>query len=229
MRRQVATLALLLTVGSLSACAQYTTTGQPQETAEAVAATAPAEVAGPTLAGTSWTLTDSSMKAAGLDQFAITAAFDDKAVSGHAPVNTYNASYQVTGDEIAFGPVASTMMAGEPAAMAAEGAYFALLSTVTSFRQDSDSLVLLADQVPVLTFKSGEAAEPTDQTAAAAEVADTLVGMTAAEAEQAVVKAGLVWRVISEDGKLNPATMDFRVDRINAALVKGKVESATVG
>ena len=100
---------------------------------------------------------------------------------------------------------------------------------MTSFRQDSDSLVLLADQVPVLTFKSGEAAEPTDQTAAAAEVADTLVGMTAAEAEQAVVKAGLVWRVISEDGKLNPATMDFRVDRINAALVKGKVESATVG
>ena len=53
--------------------------------------------------------------------------------------------------------------------------------------------------------------------------------MTAAEAEQAVVKAGLVWRVISEDGKLNPATMDFRVDRINAALVKGKVKSATVG
>ena len=59
--------------------------------------------------------------------------------------------------------------------------------------------------------------------------ADKVVGLTAAEAEKALSEAGLIYRVISEDGQPNPVTMDFRVDRVNVVLVDGKVVSATVG
>ena len=150
MRRQVAAVALLLAVGSLTACAEYTTTGAPQETADVQdVAASPGAGEQDALAGTSWTLVDSSMDA-GLEQFGITAEFSDGAIAGQAPVNRYNASFEVEGDQITFGPVASTMMAGEPVAMEAEGAYFALLSTVTGFHQAADSLTFLADEVPVM-------------------------------------------------------------------------------
>lgn len=229
MRRQVAAVALLLAVGSLTACAEYTTTGAPQETADVQdVAASPGAGEQDALAGTSWTLVDSSMDA-GLEQFGITAEFSDGAIAGQAPVNRYNASFEVEGDQITFGPVASTMMAGEPVAMEAEGAYFALLSTVTGFHQAADSLTFLADEVPVLMFESGTADVPLDDTASAQAAADKVVGLTAAEAEKALSEAGLIYRVISEDGQPNPVTMDFRVDRVNVVLVDGKVESATVG
>ena len=230
MRRQIAAVALLLAVGSLSACAEYTTTGVPQETAEAVeAAASPGAGEQDALAGTSWTLINSSMEDSGLDQFGITAEFTEDTIAGQAPVNRYNGSFEVEGNEITFGPVASTMMAGEPVAMEAEGAYFALLSTVTAFEQEADTLILLADEVPVLVFEAGTATVPQDDTASAQAAADKVVGLTAAEAEKALSGAGLIYRVVSEDGQPKPATMDFRVDRVNVALVDGEVESATVG
>ncbi len=61
------------------------------------------------------------------------------------------------------------------------------------------------------------------------ELAGTLVGMPADEAEQAVTEAGFVWRVASVDGEPRALTMDYRTDRINAELVEDEVTRVTVG
>lgn len=226
MKRHVAAMALVLAVGSLSACAEYTTTGVPEDSASAVAEQGADQQ--DALSGTSWALTDSSLEGGGLDQFEITAEFADGTMSGKGPVNRYSASYEVSGDQITLGPVSGTKMAGDAEAMEAEGAYFALLSTVTAFHQDGDQLVLMAEEAPVLTFQAAGANVAPDEQATQA-VADSVVGKSAADAEKAVTAAGLTYRVISEDGKSLPATMDYRPDRVNVALVDDKVESVTVG
>lgn len=230
MRRHAAVLALVLAVGSLSACAEYTTTGVPQETSAGPTESAGAGEQG-TLAGTTWTLTDSSMSEASLTQFTITAEFTEDSMAGQAPVNTYSTSYQVEGNQIEFGPVAATMMAGEPQATSAEGAYFALLSTVTGFEQTAEELILTAGEEPVLMFQAGTpAVDPAaDELAATQAVADSVVGLTLVEAKKTVEDAGMTLRVTSKDGTMLPATMDYRTDRVNVALVDGSVESVTVG
>jgi heat shock protein HslJ len=236
MRRHAAALALVLAIGSASGCAELNTTGVPADGAEP---TGVAESIGPQvdpLAGTTWELSASSLDSIDLATFGITAEFAEGTLSGRAPVNSYNASYEVDGEGIEIGPIASTKMAGEPAAMAAEGAFFALLSTVTGFEQSSEELVLLAEEAPVLEFEpagaegSGEGEAPvTDEEAAAAAFAATIVGMTAEEAQAAVEAEGLTYRVLSEDGKDNAVTADYRPDRINVEIEDGTVTNATVG
>ena len=112
-----------------------------------------------------------------------------------------------------------------------ENLFARLQCGATGFEQSETTLVLLADQMPVLTFESGAStADPgVAEAAATQKVADAVVGKTAADAESAVTAAGLAYRVVSEDGSLLPVTMDYRVDRVNVVLVNGKVESASVG
>ena len=81
MKRHVAAMALVLAVGSLSACAEYTTTGVPEDSASAVAEQGADQQ--DALSGTSWALTDSSLEGGGLDQFEITAEFADESVAQH--------------------------------------------------------------------------------------------------------------------------------------------------
>lgn len=73
----------------------------------------------------------------------------------------------------------------------------------------------------------GEATDPA--LAEAQEVADTLVGMQSADAQTAVEKAGLTYRVVAEDGQAKPATSDYRPDRINVEIEEGQVTKASVG
>jgi heat shock protein HslJ len=238
MRRHAAALAaLVLAVGSASGCAELNTTGVPADGSEP---TGVAESIGPQvdpLVGTAWQLTASSLDSVDLAAFGITAEFAEGTLSGQAPVNRYNAAYEVDGESIEIGPIASTKMAGQPAAMAAEGAFFALLSTVTGFEQTSEELVLLAEEAPVLEFEpagaegSGdEGAEPqTEEEAATAAFAESIVGMTAQEAQEAVEAEGLTYRVLSEDGQENAVTADYRSDRINVEIEDGTVTAATVG
>ena len=237
MRRHAAALALVLAIGSASGCAELNTTGAPADGSEP---TGVAETIGPqvdTLAGTAWELTASSLDSTDLATFGITAEFTEGTLSGRAPVNSYNASYAVDGDVIEIGPIASTKMAGEPAAMAAEGAFFALLSTVTGYEQSSEELVLLAEEAAVLEFEPAGAegsdgaseAPATDEEAATQAFAATIVGMTAQEAQDAVEAEGLTYRVLSEDGKDNAVTADYRPDRINVEIEDGTITTATVG
>jgi heat shock protein HslJ len=105
-----------------------------------------------------WTLTAAGDEALDAAAFTITAEFTADQLSGQAPVNSYSGGY-TAGDDGSFtgGPYASTMMAGEHEAMAAEAAYFALLDRVTAWSVDGTTLTLSDDQgAALLTFERDE-------------------------------------------------------------------------
>lgn len=213
----------------LAACADYTTTGYPAgEDGSAVLPSEPADA----LAGTSWQLSPTAPNV--LDRYLITAAFADGRISGKAPVNTYSASYEVEGTHLTIGAIASTAMAGDASAMQAEGAYFAALSAVSSFDLTATQLELFGadEEHALLTFGPAATAEPDAQASEAAttqEFADTLVGKSEQDAQDATEKAGYTFRVIEREGEPLPATTDYRTDRINVVIEDGDVKSASVG
>ena len=227
-RPAAASLALLLTAGLVSGCADYTTTAVPADE------TAVAEGLGESLApvvdrlsGTTWKLTSSSAESVDLAKFAITADFANAVMAGQAPVNRYTASYTIDGESLTLGPIASTRMAGPKEDMAAEAAYLALLGTVTAFHLDGEQLDLLAGEESVLEFETRDPVN--DALATTQKFADTLVGMETAEAKKAAEEAGYTLRVIEVDGVPKAATADLRVDRINVVVEDGKVTQATAG
>ena len=112
LHRTTTALAALLMVGSLGACAEYTTTGVPSDE-EAAAEEVTMEEGNP-LEATSWALTESSLSSQDLTTMGITADFFAEQMSGQAPVNSYFTDYTVEGESIEFGEIGQTMMAGEP-------------------------------------------------------------------------------------------------------------------
>jgi heat shock protein HslJ len=62
--------------------------------------------------------------------------------TGSGGVNSFSGSYQASDDgSISFGPLAATKMAGEPAAMEQESAFFAALEAARSFEFNEGKLV----------------------------------------------------------------------------------------
>jgi heat shock protein HslJ len=231
LHRTTTALAALLMVGSLGACADYTTTGVPS--GDEAAQEAVKMEQGHPLEATSWALTESSLSSQDLGSMGITADFFTDQMSGQAPVNSYFADYTTDGEKIRFGEIGSTLMAGDPALMAAETAYFELLGSVTSFALTPDKLTLSAGAQEVLSYvPADQAGSSTDVQGASGDInalAGTLVGMSAADAEKATTDAGFVFRVTSVDGKPNAVTMDYREDRINAEVEADKVVRVTIG
>lgn len=233
LHRTTTALAALLMVGSLGACAEYTTTGVPS--GEEAANEAVKMEEGHPLEATSWALTESSLSSQDLGSLGITADFFADQMSGQAPVNRYFTDYTTEGDSIEFGEIGSTMMAGDPALMTAESAYFELLGTVTAFTLTPEKLTLKAGAQEVLAYvPADQAGSSTDvQSAAGGEdinaLAGTLVGMSVAEAEKATTDAGFTFRITSVDGEPKPVTMDYREDRINAEVEDDEVVRVTIG
>jgi heat shock protein HslJ len=64
-------------------------------------------------------------------------------VSGNGGCNSFSGTYTVDGDQLTFGPLASTEMACADDVMALEQSYFAALEKVTSFRRTGTTLDLL--------------------------------------------------------------------------------------
>ena len=87
----------------------------------------------------------------------ITLDFAAADASGNAGVNTYNAKYtSATDGSLKFGPIASTQMAGEQAAMDAEAKYLEALQSVTAYSVNAEGLLdLFAGPDQILTFVSG--------------------------------------------------------------------------
>ncbi|HSO03456.1 MAG TPA: META domain-containing protein [Candidatus Limnocylindrales bacterium] len=229
LHRTTTALAALLMVGSLGACAEYTTTGVPADE-EAAAEEVMMEEGNP-LEATSWALTESSLSSQDLTTMGVTADFLTDEMSGQAPVNRYFAEYTVEGESIEFGEIGQTLMAGDPELMTAESAYFELLGTVTSFEFAGDTLVLKAGEQEVLTYATTTAVGAASAGGASDinALAGTLVGMSVADAEKATTDAGFTFRVVSEDGEPKPVTMDYREDRINAEVEDDEVVRVTIG
>jgi heat shock protein HslJ len=115
---------------------------------------------GGTLEGVTWLLSSYSQGGSMKDtprSPAVELGFKGAVASGRA-VNTYNGPYSATPDgRISIGPIASTLMAGPPAEMAVEQAYFKALEKAASYYSDGKQLTLY-DQAgaPMLVFQKSE-------------------------------------------------------------------------
>ncbi|HUM72221.1 MAG TPA: META domain-containing protein, partial [Chloroflexota bacterium] len=94
----------------------------------------------------------------------ITAQFsEDGTLSGFGGCNSYSTSYQVDGDNITIGPVASTMMFCESpeGVMEQEAQYLAALATAVTYRIDGPRLEMRdADGAMVANFQDAGYVEP---------------------------------------------------------------------
>jgi heat shock protein HslJ len=110
------------------------------------------DAAGPSLEGTEWTL------AGGVDapdDAVPTLTLADGSANGFAGCNTFMGGYELDGDAITIGPLASTRMACEEPKMAAENAFLPTLEAADSWAIEDDELVLSTDGEETLRFKAG--------------------------------------------------------------------------
>jgi heat shock protein HslJ len=63
--------------------------------------------------------------------------------TGYSGVNSFTGTFQSSGANLSFGPIAATRRAGPPAAMAFESALFKALAATRSYRVSGDALELL--------------------------------------------------------------------------------------
>ena len=99
-----------------------------------------------------WLAADGSREAVPPDVEA-TAVFEDGAVTGRGGCNGFRATYELVGERLAIGPVASTMMACAEPAMRVESGYHGGLARAASARVADDTLDLLdAGGDAVLSF-----------------------------------------------------------------------------
>ncbi len=97
-----------------------------------------------------WTVTalDGTALPKGAD---VTITFDAGRISGLAACNRYSGSFTLTGEGLAFGPMAGTRMACPPPLMETEAAVFAAFARVTQFDITTDgSLLLKVDETTPL-------------------------------------------------------------------------------
>lgn len=91
---------------------------------------------------------------------------DEMRVNGKV-VNLYNGAYTADGNNIKFDGFASTMMMGEPKAMAAETEYFQFMPTVTTYELRDGTLVLTSDNGTEIVFTMVESDPLATDTASA--------------------------------------------------------------
>jgi heat shock protein HslJ len=70
-------------------------------------------------------------------------------VSGSGGCNSLTGSFEKRGDELRFGPIATTLMACPDPVMQRETAFLAALAATTRYELDGESLALLADDTVV--------------------------------------------------------------------------------
>lgn len=180
--------------------------------------------------GQTWYLIGSTIDPAPpSDGLALT--FEGDTVSGEGPINTWFGPFTAAPDgSLDIGPLASTKMSGTDEEMAAETAYLAALESVDGYAAvDSGELYLFSGDELVLTYSAVPAGEDPTITPETEALAESLVGMSEADAEAAVSAANHELRVGARDGEQFPLTEDFRPKRITITLEKGVVTEAKPG
>jgi heat shock protein HslJ len=110
------------------------------------------------LEGESWILTQ--MLTAGgqteVVQTGVSAQFDGTTVSGTAGCNSYHASYEASGGDISFGPIAATKKICPEDEQSTEDRYLQLLAEIGSYEVSGRSMSMNEkDGTPVLQFMQG--------------------------------------------------------------------------
>lgn len=97
------------------------------------------------LVGSEWLLEDLAGKGV-LDDVRATLSFEEEMrVSGRGSVNRFNAPIKIEDSKPRIGPIASTKMAGPPAVMNQEQAYFEALAKATSITLEEPFLHIFID------------------------------------------------------------------------------------
>jgi len=102
-----------------------------------------------TLAYTEWALIelDGEPVETGADELVPSLVLDleEARVAGSGGVNRLTGHFALSADELRFGPLATTRMAGPESVMQREAAFVAALERVTTYALDGRTLTLLAD------------------------------------------------------------------------------------
>jgi copper homeostasis protein (lipoprotein) len=99
------------------------------------------------LGETTWTVVEVGGAAVPDEGAAPTLVFDleESHVAGSGGLNRLMGTFSLTEDELRFGPLATTLMAGPEEAMERERAFLAALARVTAYELEGRSLALYAD------------------------------------------------------------------------------------
>lgn len=110
------------------------------------------------LEGESWILTQ-MLTAGGQTEIldvGVSASFDGTTISGNAGCNSYHASYEASGGDISFGPIAATKKVCPEDEQSTEDRYLQLLAEIGSFEVSGRSMSMNEmDGTPVLQFMQG--------------------------------------------------------------------------
>jgi heat shock protein HslJ len=129
----------------LESAASWTTDGQ-----EVIVVTADGEelilssapIPSPDAVGVEWRLLSIDGEALPADVSATLALFEDGRAAGLAGCNLYEGPYELEGDAITFGPIATTRMMCEPSAMEIEQAFLAALGAAARWTSGAGGLTM---------------------------------------------------------------------------------------
>lgn len=106
------------------------------------------------LAYTEWTLVELDGKPVQVGEAELAPSLvldlEEARVTGSGGVNRLTGSFALSEDELRFGPLATTRMAGSEEAMQREHAFLDALARVTSYELDDRTLTMLADDDAVV-------------------------------------------------------------------------------
>jgi heat shock protein HslJ len=147
LRRIAIVLPFVLVASAFSACGGDEGSGSDPGTQDPAA-----------LEGESWILTQ-MLTAGGQTQIVevgVSAGFDGSTISGNAGCNSYHASYEASGGDISFGPIASTKKICPEDEQSTEDRYLQLLAEIGSYEVSGRSMSMNdTDGTPVLQFMQG--------------------------------------------------------------------------
>jgi heat shock protein HslJ len=138
---------ILLAVGVLVLVGggYYLFTLRSQEKTEGLPVT-PVPTSQTSLEGNNWTLIEYQTAAGQRQQvpagMEVTVVFKNNQVSGKAACNNYNGSYSVSGQNLTFGLLSTTMMACPPAVMTVEAQYLQNMAAVKTYTIAGSTLTL---------------------------------------------------------------------------------------
>ncbi len=106
------------------------------------------------LVGKIWTLTVLSGVPIAAERLP-TLEFTDGRVSGFGGINRISGAYAIKADELSFGPMISTRMAGDPVLMSLEDNFMKALGSVDGWAVSGSELSFLSKGTAVATFRNG--------------------------------------------------------------------------
>ena len=167
----------------------------------------------------------------------ISISFGEADLAAKAGCNTMTGGARITDGVLEVGQLAMTRMACEPALMDQDQWLSEFLTASPTATIDDGTLTLAVNDTVIdlviletVGFADSPVGGPESEAQVKALCEQLLAdGATEAEAQQATEQAGLMFRVLSREGEQFPATMDYRVERLNVRIEGGVVTECTVG